>query len=367
MDVDRVLVICRQAIARSPMLKKCLSISIVSSVIEASQLGLLLDPILGQGYLIPRKNAKLSKAWERDVFLCTFMPGYRGFVHLMRNSGQVNRVNAELVLRDEQFRVELGSDRRIIHNPDYEADGRTRKHDEKKGWYYDETNWRGAYATVKFKDDDLPDFEFLPAGNINDRRTRSESPDQGPWVTDTPEMWKKCPIRAIAKRMPLSPQNRVLEALQRAAIVDEYRESPDYREKEPIAPVLDLPNEEQFVDVEHETGHQTTGMDDGEKKAEPEKEPIRRKSDDKKKKDDAKSAANEPAKPADKKAAEPGEELISVGVANNLRRLAVDEKGMSEKEFIEVLGSYGYERIQDIPKKNLNPIWTEISSRPPKK
>lgn len=370
MDVDRVLVICQQAVQRNATLKKCLPISIVSSVIEASQLGLELDPLLGHGYLIPRKNNKLSEKWQRDIYLCSFMPGYRGFVHLMRNSGIVYGVNAELVLNGEQFRVELGTERRIIHNPDYTLTARFRMKTAKDGEVYDDSTWLGAYCTIKAKDG-WEDFEYLPAGNIHDRRARSESPNSGPWVTDKPEMWKKCPVRAIAKRMPLSPQNRVLQALAKAATLDEYRESPEYREHETAAPVLELKSEEEFIDTEHEAGEQITGTDEVEKKEsakpeEPKKEPIRRKSDDKKKKEEEKASAETPKEQPAPKPAD-GPELITAGAASNLRRFAFDEKGMTEAELIQVCGNFGYEKVEQIPKKEYAKVWSEVGNRSPKK
>lgn len=342
LDVERFMRLCMTVIRKTPAIQRCEPLSIVSSVVEASQLGLELDPVLGHGYLIPRKSKKLSEQYGRQVTLCTFMPGYKGFIHLMRNSGLVTNVNAELRLEGEDFHVDLGTQRALIHVPNYELN-RT-----------DEKLWLGAYCVVYFRDWNQPDFEYLPKSEINERRNRSDAKDSGPWVSDTDAMWKKTTIRAIAKRMPLSPQNR---ELIRTAALDELRENEEYREREPIAPAFELPQETL-----------TVSGGDPEPAAEPEKKEekgatVRRKSAGKKLEPDG----NNPAVPKSQMPKGEMPELVTEGQVKNLVRYATEEKGMSRGDLINLLGAFGYETPESIQKKDYTAIWTEVGNRKPAK
>src|SRR5882724_11132427 len=90
LKLDRFIRICLVTLGSREDLHECSSLSVLSAIVEASQLGLELDPVLGHGYLLGfRKGDNKQKT-------CTFIPGYKGFVHLMRNSGLISVVNAEI-------------------------------------------------------------------------------------------------------------------------------------------------------------------------------------------------------------------------------------------------------------------------------
>jgi recombination protein RecT len=210
MDADRMIRVAITAIQKQPKLLECTPLSIVGCVIEASQLGLYPDGILGDAYLVPYWNGK-SRQMEAQL-----QPGYRGLINLARRSGQVSAIYSEPVYACDKFKVRLGTEHTIAHEPNYD--------DPQRGIEKDNqgvpTGLRGVYAVVKFTDG-TSDFEYMPLHRILDIRDTSKSRNKegevvGPWTTHFEEMSRKTPIRRLAKRLPLSPE------FQKAAILDEY-------------------------------------------------------------------------------------------------------------------------------------------------
>jgi len=138
---DRMLRIAMTSIQSNYRLMECDPKSLVAAVMEASQLGLEPDGVLGRAYLIPYKVKGQYKA--------QLQIGYRGFLDLARRSGQV--INAVVRLKD------------------------------------------GGY-----------DFEWMWRREIDAIRRSSKAAGDGPWVTHYEEMAKKTVIRRLAKRLPLS-------------------------------------------------------------------------------------------------------------------------------------------------------------------
>jgi len=210
MTAERMTRIAITAVQKQPRLLECTALSILGCVIEASQLGLYPDGILGDAYLVPYWNGK-NKRMEAQL-----QPGYRGLINLARRSGQVSAIYSEPVYGVDKFIVELGTEHTIIHVPNYD--------DPQRGIEKDDLGvpigLRGVYAVVKFKDG-TSDFEYMPLHRIMDIRNNSKSKDKdgdvfGPWVSHFEEMARKTPIRRLAKRLPLSPE------FQKAAVLDEY-------------------------------------------------------------------------------------------------------------------------------------------------
>src|ERR1700731_3117574 len=72
---DRVVQLAMTMIKKNTALIKCDHTSIIACVVECSQLGLELESVLGHAYLVPFGET------------CTLIVGYRGFMHLMYQSG----------------------------------------------------------------------------------------------------------------------------------------------------------------------------------------------------------------------------------------------------------------------------------------
>jgi recombination protein RecT len=246
LKVERVVQLAYTLLKKDSTLAQCTPLSIMASIADASALGLEIDKILGHAYLVPFKGE------------CVLIVGYRGFAELMYRTGTISSISAEVVRNHDKFGLSLGTKRHLMHvpQPSPAKDG--------------PDNWRGAYAAVQFLTG-LTDFEYLDKAHIELARSRSNSwrsfqrdGRETPWNTDPEEMWRKTPIRRLAKRMPNSVTDKRKDLL-RAVMLDEYSEkrglltptlggwevNPDPPpEPEVIAPTLEAQLQESIEDVE---------------------------------------------------------------------------------------------------------------------
>lgn len=205
LDPNRMVRLALTMVRKNSTLAKCSPVSIMACVVECAQLGLEPEGVLGHAYLVPFKGE------------ATLIIGYRGFAHLMYQSGTISSISAEVVRRGDTFQQTLGSNRELIHIP-----GEIPKNDGPE-------NWRGAYAVAEFITGKTA-FEYLDSSKIEAARNRSSSwhsfkkdGRSTPWQTDAEEMWRKTPVRRLAKRMPTSTADKRPQIL-RAAMLDEYSE-----------------------------------------------------------------------------------------------------------------------------------------------
>lgn len=204
---DRMVRLALTMLKKNSALLKCDPVSIMACVVECAQLGLEPEGVLGHAYIVPFGGT------------ATLIVGYRGFMHLMYQSGSVIEVSAEIVRKGDDFSRTLGTRRELVHIP--------KPIPEKD----DEKNWIAAYAVATLIGGHSA-FELLERNQIHQARARSKSYQMhlkegkaSPWITDAPEMWKKTPIRRLSKRMPTSTTDKRAELL-RAAMLDEYGERP---------------------------------------------------------------------------------------------------------------------------------------------
>lgn len=198
MTPERMIRIAYSAISRNPALLKCDPISLVKSVIEASELGLEPSGILGHAYLVPFRNSKTG----RDE--AQLQVGYRGFIELAHRSGRVRSICAEVVYEGDLFEYERGTNERLRHVPDLNPP--------------DDAKPICAYAMVRYSDGGA-DFEVLGLDKIDRAQRASRAGSSGPWKTHWEEMARKTAIRRLAKRLPLSPE------MIATAVMDEVRDA----------------------------------------------------------------------------------------------------------------------------------------------
>src|SRR5437870_1816729 len=120
----------------------------------------------------------------------------------------VSSIDPAVVRRGDQYSLNLGTDRQLVHVPLIDP--------AKRG------DWIGAYAVVEFRDG-RTDFEWMTRQEIEKVKQCSESASEAwsPWRRFEDEMIKKSPIRRMAKRLCLSSEDMTLVE---AAVRDEYRE-----------------------------------------------------------------------------------------------------------------------------------------------
>lgn len=199
---QKLLQVAVTVIRRNYMLMQCTKQSLLSSVMGAAILGLELEPVLGQAYLVPYKNKK-------GYLECQLIPGYRGYIALSKRSGSIHSVTANEVYSNDVFEYELGLTPKLKHIP---AEG-------------NRGEFRGAYVVFEHKDGS-PTFEYMPKERIDMVMNLSKSKDQegkvvGPWKDHYNEMAKKTVIRHRAKYEPICIEFARARELEERALIGE--------------------------------------------------------------------------------------------------------------------------------------------------
>lgn len=156
-------------------------------VAKIAALGLVLDPQLGECYLIADGKGEVQARI-----------GYRGLIKLARQSGDIETVYSHDICENDTVRVALGTEKKLEHEPDFLSD---------RG------KQRAFYAVFKTADGE-PDFEVMTITEIEAIRDRSDAwkafkrgaIKSTPWATDFGEMAKKTVLRRLLKRAPMSPE-----------------------------------------------------------------------------------------------------------------------------------------------------------------
>lgn len=187
---ERMLRVTMTAVQRNPALLDCDPRSLIGCVVEASQLGLEPDGVLGHAYLVPFRNKKTGRTE------CQLIPGYKGLVELSRRSGQISTVYAKVVHAKDKYRIAYGLEPKLEHVPaDTDDPGEV----------------TAAYAVCRLRDGGVQ-YEWMWRREIEAIRKRSRAGTSGPWVTDYEEMCKKTVLRRLCKMLPVSVEVQRLVA-----------------------------------------------------------------------------------------------------------------------------------------------------------
>jgi recombination protein RecT len=180
------------ALMQNPDLMRCDARLVFREVSKAAALGLLLDPQLGEAYLIVGWNGK-KQTQEPQLRV-----GYRGIMKLARQSGEVAKLYAHEVRANDEVECVLGDQKRLVHRPML---------------FGERGPVIGYYAVAVFSDGET-DFEPMTVSEIHAIRDRSDAwkahkagkIKSTPWGTDEIEMGKKTVMRRLLKRLPQSPE-----------------------------------------------------------------------------------------------------------------------------------------------------------------
>lgn len=197
LNPDRMARIVSTALRVTPKLGDCTPVSFLGCVLQAAQLGLEPNTLLGHSYLIPFANRR------QRCTDCTLIIGYKGFIDLARRSGMVSNVYAYAVREGDVFSYQLGTDRKVTHIPSEDPDREQRPITH-------------VYAVAQIRDGE-PEFQVLTRAQVEARRKRSRAKDSGPWVTDYEPMALKTAVRALAPWIPQSAEYARAAALDEAA------------------------------------------------------------------------------------------------------------------------------------------------------
>jgi recombination protein RecT len=173
------------ALTRTPKLKECTQESVFKCLLDLSAMG--LEPDGRHAHLIPYGKE------------CTLIIDYKGLVALVRRSGEVAKIHADIVCENDIFRHSMGE------VTDHTFDLR-----QPRGNAY------AAYAQVTLKDGSVQ-AAIMSKDEIEAIRKRSRAGTSGPWVSDWNEMAKKTAFRRLTKWLTISP-----ELADTIAKADEY-------------------------------------------------------------------------------------------------------------------------------------------------
>ncbi|MGE3479622.1 MAG: recombinase RecT, partial [Dongiaceae bacterium] len=142
---DRMARVVMTQIQNNPYLLNCDRGSLLSAVMTGCQLGLEPDGILGHGYLVPFKTK------------VQFIPGYKGYIKLARQSGEISDLYAMDVREKDKFKIVDGLNRDLVHERAMGERG----------------DIVGFYAVAKFINGGF-DFKYMTVAEVNEIRNKSE-------------------------------------------------------------------------------------------------------------------------------------------------------------------------------------------------
>lgn len=182
LSAERMIRLATLALVKTPDLQKCEVETVITAVMQASQLGLEIGR---HAHMVPFYNK------HRGAHECVMIPDYRGFCDLAWRSAQV-LVDARLVYEGDDFTVDYGTEAAIRHVPNLKGDRAP-------------AAVIAAYMVARFPDGRVK-FDVMTREELEAIRKRSRAKDSGPWVTDPGEMYKKTVVKRGMKLVPQSPE-----------------------------------------------------------------------------------------------------------------------------------------------------------------
>jgi len=175
---DRLLKLALVAANQNPKILNCTQESVIQAVMRSAELGLDCSGTLGEAYLVP---------YGRSL---QFIPGYRGLVKLARQSGEVKRVEAQVVHENDHFEYRQGTELVVDYRPCYSGEPGPAI---------------GAYALIQMADGTCQ-ADYMRRDEIEKVKGVSKAASNGPWRDWEEEMWKKTVLRRLMKLAPLSSE-----------------------------------------------------------------------------------------------------------------------------------------------------------------
>jgi recombination protein RecT len=175
LKAERFIRIALTALTRTPKLAECTQASLVSCLLDLSQLG--LEPDGRKAHLIPYGDK------------CTLIVDYKGLVELARRSGEISDIHADVVCDGDFFEYSFGSGGTLTHRPAMKNRGAI----------------IAAYSYVSLKDG-TASYEVMSVDEIKAIQKRSKAGTMGPWISDFNEMAKKTVFRRHSKWLPISSE-----------------------------------------------------------------------------------------------------------------------------------------------------------------
>lgn len=199
-DAEQYVALFMQAIGRQPKLAQCSLASLTVALTDSAVLGLPINSVEGDGYLVPRECSYKDENnnWQKK-WVAQFQAGYRGKLKLAYESPLIAGITVEVVREGDYFEVMLGTEQTITHEP---RGGTIITH---------------VYAVVWLTSGCRRCVVWTKEA-IDEHRGRFSPPprsgkDRSAWATNWPTMAKKTVLLDLLKFAPVSDRaRRVMQA-----------------------------------------------------------------------------------------------------------------------------------------------------------
>ena len=214
-DAGRMIRGVTLAFQHSPLIADATPLSFLGALMTSAALGLYPNTVLGDSYLVPFRNGRLSKLLKRDVYDITLIVGYRGLVKLARRSGGLIAIHADIATKKEyadgNFSFEYGSNAHLMH--------RAVDSEDRPMW---------AYCYAKLEDGEA--FIVWPYTKVLSHRDRfsqayrrakaaAKDPkkawllEKTPWVMHEQAMARKTMVRRLCPMLDLTVEGEAALAI----------------------------------------------------------------------------------------------------------------------------------------------------------
>jgi len=182
-DRQRYASVAATAINSNPDLLGADRRSLFQAVSSLAATGLMPD---GKEAALVVFNSKRGGDWVKSV---QAMPMIGGLMKLMRQSGEVAWIDAQVVYARDKFQYRPGLDETPIFEPQ---------------WFSDRGEPIGVYAVARLKSGEIVPPEIMSLADIDKVRAASRSGSKGPWADWWEQMALKSVLRRLMKRLPSS-------------------------------------------------------------------------------------------------------------------------------------------------------------------
>lgn len=199
LKAERMIRVALTALRQNPDLATCDPQSLLACVMVSAQLGLEIG-VGGQAYLVPFNDRKKGHK------ICTFIPGWQGYVDLVSRSGRAS-VWTGAVREGDEFDAELGAKPYLVHRPDWDGDS--------------ERSLKYVYAVGRQTTSDVPVIDVWGVPKVIKHRDRYNKVGDRHYSyanTNNFEMYaRKLPLLQVIKYLPKSIELQTAATLEYAA------------------------------------------------------------------------------------------------------------------------------------------------------
>lgn len=207
LTAERMIRLAVHACERNVALLKCSKASLLSALIEASEVGLEPIGVLGEAAIIPYKG------------VATFQPMYKGLIKLARQAGNVIDIHAECVGQNDEFDFYHATPVDVLHHrPSLTGRG----------------EWIGVWARAILPEG-VTKMLYYDREKIERIRSMSKEPNGLMWGNHWDEAAKKTVIKGLCKTLPQSPE------LSRAIDIDHRVDVGDLNRSAVETPIMQMP------------------------------------------------------------------------------------------------------------------------------